>query len=110
MVGIAELKEHHVLTSQALEIHRKWDDLDANELLPLAVSLRDAVQPLSAAGGDDWHRKDKLSSHLTCLVNYLKDGKKERCWTDIKDLIYADLPSLGFRLLTLADPETTKLA
>ena len=109
MVGTVELKAHHQLTQQALEIHRLWEDLDAEELLPLAASLQSSTLPLSAAGGNNWSRKENLSSHLDCLVNYLKDGKKDRCWSDIKDLIYADFPALGLRLLTLADQEAKKL-
>ncbi|MGY2282908.1 hypothetical protein [Pseudomonas gingeri] len=103
MIGITELKMYHQLTQKALEIHRQWDDLDAEDLLPLAVSLKESALPLSAQGGEDWHRKKDMSRHLTCLVNYLKDDSKDKCWTDIKDLIYSDLPALGYRLLTLAD-------
>ena len=103
MVGITELKAYHQLNQKALEIHRKWDELDAHELLPLAASLKEAAQLLSALGGEDWHRKKDMNRHLTCLVTYLGDDKKDECWTDIKDLIYSDLPALGYRLLTLAD-------
>lgn len=103
MVGITELKAYHQLNQKALIIHRQWDELDAHELLPLAVSLKEAAQPLSALGGEDWHRKKDMSRHLTCLESYLRDDNKDRCWSDIKDLIYADLPALGYRLLTLAD-------
>ena len=78
MVGVSELKRHHLVTEQALHIHQQWDDLDAQELLPLAISLRDDAESLSAAGGDDWDRKGELSSHLGCLVDYLEKGKKER--------------------------------
>lgn len=110
MVGIAELKEYHALNKKALEIHQQWGYLDAIELLPLAISLREVAMPLSAVGGDDWYRKGKMTSHLNCLVSYLKENKKEQCWTDIKDLIYADLPALGFRLLALAGTEAKSLA
>lgn len=103
MVGITELKACHQLRQKALEIHRQWDDLDALQLLPLAISLNESAQPLSVLGGEDWHRKNDMNRHLTCLVSHLKDDKKEKCWTDIKDLIYVDLPALGYRLLTLAD-------
>jgi len=103
MVGITELKAYHQLNQKALEIHRQWDDLDAHELLPFAVLLKESSQSLSALGGEDWHRKKDMSRHLTCLVNYLKDDNKDKCWTDIKDLIYSDLPALGYRLLTMAD-------
>lgn len=105
MIGITELMAYHQLNQKALEIHRQWAVLDAHELLPLAASLKEAAQSLSALGGEDWHRKRDMSRHLTCLESYLRDDKKDRCWTDIKDLIYADLPALGYRLLTLADME-----
>ncbi|MDP9535899.1 hypothetical protein Q7L38_25305 [Pseudomonas protegens] len=103
MVGITELKAFHQFNQKALEIHWRWDDLDAPELLPLAASLKESAQTLSDLGGEEWHRKKDMSRHLTCLVNYLKDDEKDKCWSDIKDLIYADLPALGYRLLTLAD-------
>jgi len=105
MVGITELRTYHQLNQKALEIHRQWDDLDAHELLPLAVSLKESAQPLSVLGGEDWHRKKDMSRHLSCLVSYLKDDNKYSCFSDIKDLIYADLPALGYRLLTLADAQ-----
>ena len=103
MVGITQLKAYHQLNQKALEIHRRWEEMDAHELLALAISLKDYAQPLSVLAGEDWHRKNDTSRHLTCLVTYLKDDNKDDCWTDIKDLIYADLPALGYRLLTLAD-------
>lgn len=103
MVAITDLKAYHLLNLKALEIHREWGFLDAHELLPLAVSLKEAAQPLSALGGEDWHRKKNMNRHLTSLESCLRDGSKDRCWTEIKDLIYADLPALGCRLLTLAD-------
>lgn len=103
MVGIPELKAYHQLNQKALEIHRQWNDLDAHALLLLAASLKESAQPLSDLGGEEWHRKKDMSRHLACLVNYLKDDEKDKCWSDIKDLIYADLPALGYRLLTLAD-------
>lgn len=105
MVGITELKVYHQLNHKALEIHRQWEDMDAHDLLPLAVSLKDSAQPLSVLGGEDWHRKKEMNRHLTCLVTYLRDNRKGECWADIKDLIYADLPALGYRLLTLADAQ-----
>lgn len=103
MVGITELKSYHQLNHKALEIHRQWDVLDAHELHPFAVSFKEAAQPLSELGGEDWHRKKDMSRHLMCLESYLRNDKKDRCWTDIKDLIYADLPVLGYRLFALAD-------
>jgi hypothetical protein len=103
MVGITELKAFHQLNLKALEIHRKWGELDARELLPLAALLKESAQPLIALGGEDWDRKKDLSRHLSCLESYLRDDSKDRCWSDIKDLIYADLPALGSRLLILAD-------
>ena len=103
MVGVTELKAFHQLSQKALEIHRKWDELDAHALLSLAISLKEAAQPLSTLGGKDWHRKKDMSRHLACLESYLRDDIKDRCWSDIKDLIYADLPALGYHLLTLAD-------
>ena len=103
MVGITELKTYHQLNQKALEIHRQWDELDAHELLPLAVSLKEAAQPLSALGGEDWHRKKDMSRHLTYLESHLRGDNKVGCWKDIEDLIYTDLPALGYRLLTLTD-------
>ena len=103
MVGIAELKTHHKLNQKALEIHRKWDELDARERLPLVMSLKESARPLSALVDEHWSRKDKFNGHLTSLKNELGGGNKDKCWRDIEDVIYADLPSMGYCLLSLAD-------
>ncbi len=106
MVGITEFKAHHKLNQKALEIHRKWDELDVCELLPLVISLKESARPLSALVDEHWSRKDKFTSHLACLESHLGGGNKDECWKDIKDVIYADLPAMGYCLLSLADAKT----
>lgn len=103
MVGIAELKAHHKLNQKALEIHRLWNDLDAHELLPLVRELQELAPPLSALVDEHWDRKGKFCGHLAFLESHLESGCKEKCRKDIDDLIYADLPAMGYCLLRLAN-------
>ncbi|MBX8488760.1 hypothetical protein [Pseudomonas lijiangensis] len=101
MIGVTELKAHHKLTNKALDIHRQWIDLNANELLPLAVALKGLALSVIDLSGSDWDRRSKLQNHLCWLITRLQQNDKESCKSDIDDLIYIDLPALGAQLMRL---------
>lgn len=103
MNGIELLRAHLHLSDKALDIHRKWEDLDAQELLPLALELKALGLSTLASSGEGWGRRVDTVRHLGFLVTRLEQGQKELCRSDIDDLIYADLPALGSHLLRLVE-------
>lgn len=103
MTGVSSLKEYHQAYKLVLEVHRKWDDEDEQQLLKRFESFLLLVEPLYAISGDAWHRKQNLRRHLDVMKFNLGSGDKDSSSSDINDLIYADLPALADQLFRIAE-------
>ncbi|MDD1016856.1 hypothetical protein [Pseudomonas rubra] len=84
----------------ALAIHRKWEDLDPDELGAMVLKLRRELDPFFDWFPAGWYRKEQLLAHVGAMASNLSSANKESCHRDINDLVYADMPALFTHLLT----------
>lgn len=102
MTGILEIEAYHHAYKKALELHHKWHDKDAPELLKQCNELSELVAPILESAGDGWPRHQATKRHLGVMRANLETDRKESSTCDINDLIYADLPALADHLFRLS--------
>jgi hypothetical protein len=88
---------------KAVEMFNLYPDADVPELLALQKSLDDECTKLVELTGLDWNQCGNLGRHLTFLKHYLDKNDKESCKSDIRDIVFWDLPTALRNLSESAD-------
>lgn len=78
---------------KAVEMFNVYPDADAPELLSLQKILGEECIKLVEVTGLDWNRCGNLGRHLTFLKYYLDRNDKDACQSDIRDIVFWDLPT-----------------
>lgn len=99
MIGTREFETWLEANMTALEIRDKWEVLEASELSPIVLKLRRQLDPFFDLFPNDWPRKQQLFRHVGEMCKALSSDHKEKCRSDIHDLLHADLPELFKHIL-----------
>ena len=78
---------------KAFEMFNVYPDADVPELLAFHKSLGEECTKLVEQTGLDWNQCGNLGRHLTFLKYYLDRNDKEACQSDIRDIVFWDLPT-----------------
>jgi hypothetical protein len=78
---------------KAIQIYSLFDDAGTDELLRLRDDLNKLSLGLLDAAALDWSQCGSLGRHLDFMEYYLKRDEREGCRSDIKDILFYDLPA-----------------
>ena len=88
---------------KAVELLNLYPDANAPELLALQKILGDECVKFVELSGLDWNKCGSLGRHLTFLKHYLERNDKDSCQSDIRDIVFWDLPTALRNLSKEAD-------
>ncbi len=97
------VKQYVKAYDKAVEMFNVYADADAAELLVLHKALADECLALIERTGLDWKQCGNLGRHLTFLKYYLDRNDKDACQSDIRDIVFWDLPTALRSLSELND-------
>jgi len=90
---ILSVEQYQRAYDKVIELNNLFEDADPDELLRLHRSLAEEVLKLLNMSGVDWNQCGNLGRHLKFIEYYLKRKDKEGCASDIRDILFYDLPA-----------------
>ena len=101
----AAIRQYQLAYEIALDMHRSWEFSEAPELYEKYTSLQTEVDRLLTINGVDSRAFGNIGRHLWFIELRLNQGFKDSCYSDIKDIIYSDMPSGFATLFALEDQD-----
>jgi len=95
MTGIRYFRCYQDAYKIALEMLRQIDELDEPVLLAMLERLNSIIVPLMEEVDPEWAHCGSLKRHLGFMKYYLDRDNKSGCLSDIRDIVFAELPELG---------------
>lgn len=111
---VTSIVYYNALHSSALDTFCVFEDSGVIELLRREKEIRKHTDSFLRVSGMNWSDCGDLERHLDFFKRYLEEEKKQSCSSDIKDIVFRDLPtalenliqkSIEKNNLELIDPE-----
>lgn len=91
---------------KAIEVFGLFEDSDPTELLRVLANLTEESNALLKVARLEWDDCGNLRRHLNFLDHYLKKNDKESCLSDIRDILFSDLPAALKNLIARSADES----
>jgi hypothetical protein len=90
---VLAVQQYQALYDRALELFNVFEDADVTELQRRREELDTQVKRFLNVSGLDWSACYNLDRHLHFLKYWLDCGDKQGCFSDVKDIVFNDLPT-----------------
>lgn len=97
---IAILQQYQKTHDVAVRLYGLFEEADAQELLAVQQALGENAISLVEMAGIEWEGCGNLGRHLHFLEYYLSRNEKESCASDIRDILFYDLPATLRRIIS----------
>lgn len=100
------IQQYQKAYEKALAIFNVLEDADEPELLRMLAELSSEVEKMLNVSGLGWEQCGSLSRHLHFLEYYLNRGQKKGGYSDVKDIVFYDLPEALKNIINSSSSET----
>ena len=90
---VLAIQQYQALYDKALDIFNVFEAADIAELQRQREELHTQVERFLNVSGLDWSDCRNLSRHLHFLKYWLDREDKQGCFSDVKDIVFNDLPT-----------------
>lgn len=99
------LQQYQLTHDKAVQLYGLFEEAEPSELLRVQQELGGNATKLVEIAGLEWEQCGSLGRHLTFLEYYLKRNDKDGCYSDIKDILFYDLPATLRSLISEASED-----
>lgn len=104
----AAIEEYQTIYDRAVELYHVFEDAEIGELQSRREELDRLVERFLNVSGLEWDDCGSLGRHLRFLKYYLDRHDKDACYSDIKNIVFSDLPVCLYNLVR-RNPEDSYL-
>ena len=101
---VLAVEQYQTLYDKALEVFNVFEDADITEIQVHREELDTQVAKFLNVSGLDWSACGNLGRHLHFLKYWLDRGDKQSCFSDVRDIVFYDLPT-ALKNLVKSNPE-----